>query len=115
MKMKILAVATFVIVSLPLAAQAQGTSRGAGEGASQPAPTPPISPNVDDVSKGPRPSSSMSSVVDGLSNWTSRQWNWAKAEWAKEKDKWTDCQRQSQEQNLTGPKSWSFLASCMSS
>jgi hypothetical protein len=33
MKMKILAVATFVILSLPFAAQAQGTIRGAEEGA----------------------------------------------------------------------------------
>jgi hypothetical protein len=33
MKMKILAVATFVVVSLPFAAYAQGTIRGAEEGA----------------------------------------------------------------------------------
>jgi Protein of unknown function (DUF1236) len=33
MKMKMLAVATFVVVSLPLAAYAQGTFRGAEEGA----------------------------------------------------------------------------------
>lgn len=115
MKMKILAVATFITVSFPLAAPAQGGNQGAEEGASQSAPSSSISPNIDDVSKGPKPSSSMSSLVDDVSTWTSTQWNWAKAEWAKEKDKWTDCQRQSHEQNLTGPKSWSFLASCMTS
>jgi hypothetical protein len=49
MKMKILAAATFVIISLPLTAHAQGTMRGAQEGASQPGPLPSISPNIDDV------------------------------------------------------------------
>jgi hypothetical protein len=56
-----------------------------------------------------------SSKVDDVSKWTSKQWNRAKAEWAKEKEKWADCQKQSKDQNLTGRKSWSFLASCMNS
>jgi hypothetical protein len=59
------------------------------------------------------PSSSISSKIDDVSNWTSEQWNRAKAEWAKEKEKWADCQKQSKDQNLSGRKSWSFLASCM--
>jgi hypothetical protein len=61
------------------------------------------------------PSPSSSSKVDDVSKWTSKQWNRAKAEWAKEKEKWADCQKQSKDQNLTGRKSWSFLASCMTS
>jgi hypothetical protein len=61
------------------------------------------------------PSSSTSSIVDDVSNWASKQWDLAKAEWAKGKEKWADCQKQSDDQNLTGPKSWSFLVSCMSS
>jgi hypothetical protein len=61
------------------------------------------------------PSSSISSKVDDVSKWTSKQWNQAKAKWAKEKEKWADCQKQSKDQNLTGRKSWSFLASCMTS
>jgi len=61
------------------------------------------------------PSSSISSKIDDVSNWTSEQWNRAKAEWAKEKEKWADCQKQSKDQDLTGRKSWSFLASCMTS
>ena len=61
------------------------------------------------------PPSSTSSKVDDVSKWTSKQWNRAKAEWAKEKEKWADCQKQSKEQKLTGRKSWSFLASCMTS
>jgi hypothetical protein len=59
------------------------------------------------------PSSSISSKIDDVSKWTSKQWNRAKAEWAKEKEKWADCEKQSKDQNLTGRKSWSFLASCM--
>jgi hypothetical protein len=60
-------------------------------------------------------SSSTSSKSDDVSKWTSKQWNQAKAKWAKEKEKWADCQKQSKYQNLTGRKSWSFLASCMTS
>jgi hypothetical protein len=55
------------------------------------------------------PSSSMSSIVDDVSNRTSL----AKVEWAKGKENWIDCQKQSKDQNLTGPNSWSFLAHCM--
>ena len=58
---------------------------------------------------------SSSSKVDDVSKWTSKQWNQAKAKWAKEKEKWADCQKQSKDQKLTGRKSWSFLASCMTS
>src|SRR6266446_2150768 len=68
------------------------------------------------------PPSSTSSKVDDVSKWTSKQWKWtskqwnrAKAKWEKETEKWADCQRQSKDQNLTGRKSWSFLASCMTS
>jgi hypothetical protein len=59
------------------------------------------------------PPSSTSSKVDDVSKWTSKQWNRAKANWVEEKEKWADCQKQSEDQNLTGRKSWSFLASCM--
>jgi hypothetical protein len=55
------------------------------------------------------------SKIDEVSKWTRKEWNQAKAKWAKEKDKWTDCQKQSKDQKLTGRKSWSFLASCMTS
>jgi hypothetical protein len=59
------------------------------------------------------PSPSTSSKIDDVSRWTEEQWNGAKAKWANEKEKWADCQKQAQDQNLTGRKSWSFLASCM--
>jgi hypothetical protein len=61
------------------------------------------------------PSPSTSSKIDDISRWTEEQWNRATTQWAKEKEKWADCQKQAQDQNLTGRKSWSFLASCMTS
>ena len=60
-------------------------------------------------------SPSASSIIDDVSNWASKQWNLAKAEWAKGKEKWADCQKQSNDQNLSGPESWAFLVGCMTS
>jgi hypothetical protein len=59
------------------------------------------------------PSLSTSFKIEDVSQWTSKQWHRAKAQWEKEKEKWADCRKQSKDQNLTGPKSWSVLASCM--
>jgi hypothetical protein len=67
------------------------------------------------LAQAPTPSPPTSSKIDEVSRWTEEQWNRAKAEWAKEKEKWTDCQKQAQDQKLSGQKSWSFLASCMTS
>ncbi|MEA3025111.1 MAG: hypothetical protein QOF91_396 [Alphaproteobacteria bacterium] len=44
---------------------------------------------------------------------TRKQWNAAKKKWATEKVKWQDCNRQSAAEKLSAPKSWSFIASCM--
>lgn len=59
--------------------------------------------------------STIQSKADDVAKWTKKQWNKAKVEWAKEKDKWADCQKQSKDQGLKGRKSWTFLASCMTS
>jgi hypothetical protein len=67
------------------------------------------------LAQTPAPSPSTSSKIDDVSRWTEEQWNRAKAQWAEEKEKWAGCQKQAQDQNLTGRKSWSFLASCMTS
>jgi hypothetical protein len=61
------------------------------------------------------PASTTSSKIDDVSEWASKQSSRAKTKREKEKEKWTDCQKQSKDQNLTGRKSWSFLASCMTS
>ena len=44
-----------------------------------------------------------------------KEWDKMKGQWAKQKEKWADCNKQSQDQKLTGRKSWSFIASCMTS
>jgi plasmid stabilization system protein ParE len=59
------------------------------------------------------PSSTLSSKIDDVTHWTTEQWNRANAKWEEETEKWADCQKQAKDQDLTGRKSWSFLASCM--
>lgn len=44
-----------------------------------------------------------------------REWSKMKEQWAKQTDKWADCNKQSHDQKLSGRKSWSFIASCMTS
>jgi hypothetical protein len=56
------------------------------------------------------------SKADDAARWTAKEWKKAKASWARNnKEKWADCQKQSKEQGLTGRKSRTFLASCMTS
>jgi hypothetical protein len=38
-----------------------------------------------------------------------------KEQWAKQTDRWASCNRQSDDQKLSGRKSWSFIAGCMTS
>ena len=61
------------------------------------------------------PPSSSTSIIDDVSNWASKQWNLAKAEWAKGKEKWVGCEKQSNDQNLSGLESWKFLVGCVTS
>jgi hypothetical protein len=78
-----------------------------GEGLAQtPAP---------DSSKDSSIKAKVESKADDVAKWTNKEWSKAKTKWAKEKEKWADCQKQSKDQGLSGRKSWSFLASCMTS
>jgi hypothetical protein len=65
--------------------------------------------------KEPSTTAKVEAKADEVAKWTTKEWNKAKAQWAKEKEKWAGCQKQSKDQGLTGRKSWSFLASCMTS
>jgi len=65
--------------------------------------------------KEPSTTAKIEAKADEVAKWTTKEWNKAKAQWAKEKEKWAGCQKQSKDQGLTGRKSWSFLASCMTS
>jgi Ni/Co efflux regulator RcnB len=50
---------------------------------------------------------------DQTKEMTRKEWDVAKKKWAQEKVKWNDCNRQSSKEKLEAPKSWSFVASCM--
>lgn len=65
--------------------------------------------------KEPSTTAKIEAKADEVGKWSVKQWNKAKVQWAKEKEKWAGCQKQSKDQGLTGRKSWSFLASCMTS
>jgi len=54
-----------------------------------------------------------SKAADDVSKWTQKQWNAAKAKWSKEQARWDACNKKATDQKLTGRKSWSFIASCM--
>ena len=50
---------------------------------------------------------------DQTKEMTRKEWAAAKKKWAQEKAKWSDCNRQSRKEKLEAPKSWSFIANCM--
>jgi ABC-type transport system involved in cytochrome bd biosynthesis fused ATPase/permease subunit len=58
-------------------------------------------------------STSVSSAVTSVENWSRKQWNATTKEWSKDKARWSDCRKQSTDQKLSGRKSWSFLYQCM--
>jgi hypothetical protein len=58
-------------------------------------------------------SSTSPTTWDKTKAMTRKEWDSAKKKWAMEKVKWQDCNRQSNTEKLTAPKSWSFIGSCM--
>ena len=44
-----------------------------------------------------------------------REWNKMKQQWAKRTDKWASCNKEADDQKLSGRQGWSFIASCMTS
>lgn len=73
--------------------------------AQTPAPAPESAPSS--------LSTKVETKADDVAKWSRKEWNKARVQWAREKDKWAGCQKQSKDQRLSGRKSWSFLASCM--
>jgi hypothetical protein len=61
----------------------------------------------------PAPKSPAASKMEDVSKWTQKQWDAAKAKWSKETTKWDNCQKQADQQKLSGRKSWQFLYDCM--
>jgi hypothetical protein len=82
-----------------------------------PAPTTPAQTPAPAQTAPANPSTTakVEAKADEVAKWSTKEWNKAKAKWAQEKEKWAGCQKQSKDQGLTGRKSWSFLASCMTS
>jgi hypothetical protein len=78
-------------------------------------PAPDTSTPAKEPAKEPSTAAKIQSKAEDVAKWTGKEYRKAKAEWAKEKDKWASCQKQSKDQGLTGRKSWTFLASCMTS
>jgi hypothetical protein len=60
-------------------------------------------------------SDAASKAADDVAKWSKKQWNAAKAKWSQEQTKWDACNKKAADQKLTGRKSWSFIADCMSS
>jgi hypothetical protein len=77
--------------------------------AQQATPAPRSAPAQ--VAPTPQPPSTAAKVE----TWTKEQWAAARKEWSKDKAKWADCRKQSNDQKLSGRKSWSFLYNCMAS
>ena len=53
------------------------------------------------------------STATKVENWTQKQWDTAKAKWSKNKTKWNTCNKEADDQKLSGRKSWSYLYDCM--
>ena len=65
------------------------------------------------VEQKTEPSKTGPSTWDQTKDMTRKEWDVAKKKWAQKKVKWNDCNRQSSKEKLEAPKSWSFIASCM--
>jgi hypothetical protein len=61
------------------------------------------------------PSPPATTPTEKVKTISKREWNRMKGQWAKQTEKWASCNKQADDQKLTGRKSWSFIASCMTS
>jgi hypothetical protein len=101
---------------LKLASAAVAATLVAGPGLAQTAqeraPRPPAA--VTGTQSEPHPAiKSAGETWDQTKRMTRKQWNAAKRKWAQEKVQWRDCNAQAKREKLSGPKSWSYIASCM--
>ena len=61
------------------------------------------------------PSPPAATPTEKVKTISKREWNRMKGQWAKQTEKWTSCNKQADDQKLTGRESWSFIANCMTS
>jgi len=81
----------------------------------QASPTPPatISAKSSGTSKASSPSDKVERTWEQTKAMTRKEWNAAKRKWAMERVKWRECNRRADAEKLAAPKSWSFIAGCM--
>ena len=96
--------------SCTLALAALAVALTSGMVAAQQTPPPKPAAKVERKVEPPKPELS---VWDQTKEMTRKEWDAAKKKWAQQKVKWNDCNQQSRKEKLEAPKSWSFIASCM--
>ena len=101
----------------PLALAVLAVTLTAGIAAAQQTSTPPASvpakPAPAAKTDGKAEPSAAVSTWDQTKTMTRKQWDTAKKKWETEKVQWQVCNRQADAEKLKAPKSWSFIASCM--
>jgi hypothetical protein len=61
------------------------------------------------------PSTTATASPEKVRTISKREWNRMIGQWAKQTDKWAGCNKQAEDQKLSGRNSWSFIAGCMTS
>jgi hypothetical protein len=101
-------------IALALSALAVALYSGAAVAQQTPLPAKPAPAATTPSTVGTKTESSTSSSTwDQTKAMTRKEWDAAKKKWAMEKVKWQDCNRQSNDEKLKAPKSWSYIGSCM--
>ena len=106
--------------TLALTVLAAALSTGIAAAQQSPAPRPPAAVPANPDPRGAQAKAEPSTMDQSLHQaWdktkamTRKEWDVAKKKWAMEKVKWQDCNRQADGEKLAAPKSWSFIANCM--
>jgi hypothetical protein len=118
-RLTILLVGGAFVLAPMLAAAQSAQDRPSAETVGPKKPAPPIaehpSRKAEPVKAGEQARKAEPTAWDQTKTMTREQWNKAKKTWAMEKAKWRDCNRQARKEKLSAPKSWTFIASCMTS
>jgi hypothetical protein len=118
-RLTILLVGAALALTPTLADAQSAQDRSATETVGPKPPAPPIAEHparrAEPAKRGGQAGKAEPTVWDQTKTMTREQWNKAKKTWAMEKVKWRDCNRKARQEKLSAPKSWSFIASCMTS
>ena len=101
-----------LMTTLALSALALSLCAGIAAAQQTPLPAKPAPAPTAPATTGAKTESS-TLTWDHTKTMTRKEWDKAKKKWAMEKVKWQDCNRQSNAEKLTAPKSWGFIGSCM--